>query len=230
MSGYAGLRASTVTSTNLNASTVTATGVKTDEIVTTTLTGTQNIMTNKTAGQINIGASGVINNLQGTTTATLSSSSKISVPVNVGNIEICYGNTSTTASLGYSFNTKSSTASGTNQPVQLFSLVNTNSQLALQYFEINITGWVSSLGATGQRLAIWVWGAGAGLNPGGGAVYIIGYNIGSGSILNVDFSPNTAIIRFTPPGSNGYSLCATLTSYPTMGPSGNMTDWAVTAL
>ena len=47
MSGYAGLRASTVT----------ATGVKTDEIVTTTLTGTQNIMTNKTAGQINIGAS-----------------------------------------------------------------------------------------------------------------------------------------------------------------------------
>ena len=230
MSGYAGLRASTVTSTNVNASTVTSTSVKTDEIVTTILTGTQNIMTNKTAGQINIGASGVINNLQGITTATLSESTKIRVPVNVGNIEICYGNTSTTASLGYSFNTKSSTASGTNQPVQLFSLINTSASPAVQYFEINITGHVTSLGATGQRLAIWVWGAGAGLNPAGNAVFLLGFNIGSGSILNVDFSPNTAIIRFTPPGSNGYSLCATLTSYPTMGPSGNITDWAVTAL
>ena len=163
-------------------------------------------------------------------TATLTGSSKISVPVNVGNIDIMYGNTNTSASLGYSFNTKSSTASGTNQPVQLFSLVNTTPTGGVQYFELNITGHVASLGATGQRLAIWIYGVGTGSNPGGNSVFLLGFNIGSGSFLNVDFTPNTAILRFTPPGSNGYSLCATLTSYPTMGSPGNMTDWAVTAL
>lgn len=70
-SGFAKLSASNIFTGGAN----TFNGLLSDSLQTSTLTGTQNIMTTKTAGQINIGATGVINNLEGTTTANLSTGS-----------------------------------------------------------------------------------------------------------------------------------------------------------
>jgi len=70
-SSFAKLSASNIFTGGAN----TFNGIVSDSLQSSTLIGTQNIMTTKTAGQINIGATGVINNLQGTTTANLSSGS-----------------------------------------------------------------------------------------------------------------------------------------------------------
>lgn len=70
-SGFANLSVSNVFTGVVN----TFNGIVSDSLQSSTLIGTQNIMTTKTAGEINIGATGVINNLQGTTTANLSTGS-----------------------------------------------------------------------------------------------------------------------------------------------------------
>jgi hypothetical protein len=230
-------------------------GVKFDTLSTNAPTGVQSLFSNKTAGTLNLGSgmtSGTINllntgtgsvnvrgklvvdNIESSSSTTITAPQIRAITTSGGlPIEFTLGTTTTTPSHSFTYNLKqlSTSSSGSNQNVFLFTSFNANPFISNLY-ELVVSGQNNLVGAYVSKFMFAITAHGTNLVVSNQTtVFNFSPSGFPSAILTFNTPTSTSIIaNIQSPNTNGFSYICTLIAYPCSNGLGTIQDLAVTLL